>query len=213
MIHFEHQQFLEVLGDRLSLKRGEKAIYLRKLLGASLDKRLSIYPKGVIQQQKNKFIELAMALTGVRWKSQEPYRIFSTLKNKGDGDEEMVCALLFLSWKTIEFDDLRNVFERAFRDQFAENQSLRQKLPKVEFSLPGLLGNGRSVNRATQQVLLNNSFAMQLKAAKGEIFNSASPVPDNLESTFEYLLDNPIEHQVHLGDVDQAFEDVVLRNN
>lgn len=108
MIHPDYPVFANVTDQLFSLRESGKAILLRKALGIALDRRFANFQKGVVQEKKSQFINLAKEVSGAAWSAREPHKIITTLKNTGDGDEEMTRALYFLCCITDEFDELRD---------------------------------------------------------------------------------------------------------
>ena len=113
MIHPDYPGFIDTVGSLFSLRESAKARALRKALGLALDRRFAPFQKGIVQEKKSQFINLAKQVSGVNWSVREPHKIITTLKNTGDGDEEMVCALYFLCCIADEFDELRNGLNHA----------------------------------------------------------------------------------------------------
>lgn len=199
----EFTSFLNLIGSMLSLRSGRKAVALRKTLGASLDRRLSKFPKGVVQEKKSRFVLYAKTIAGVDWLPKEPHKIITTLKNTGDGDESMVCALYFLCCKTDEFGDLRETLFNALGSRRGED---KEGLPlTIEYRFRSLIGGSW---RETRDQLSRQVAARQAEHQEKE---RKERTEAELKLGFRYLIDHDLDYAINTDDTDAAIDAVLLR--
>ncbi|UJW86911.1 GGDEF domain-containing protein [Devosia sp. SL43] len=134
----EYEDFLEAMGDMLELP-SERALVLRQQLGKAIHDRTSQFPKGQVQQKKTIFIQTAMAVSGVPWTSHYPFKIISSLKSNGAGDEEAALALMYLCCKTQEFEGIRTLVTSYLGEDSINNILDKASLPSIDFYLADIL--------------------------------------------------------------------------
>ncbi len=189
MIHPDYPAFAHLTQPLFSLREGGQAAVLRKALGIALDGRFKNFQKGVVQEKKSQFINLAKQVSGIVWSVREPHKIITTLKNTGDGDEEMTRALYFLCCITDEFDELRDTLFQAlgndvvvdapaiwpprkefrFRDLIAANS--KEIRNRVKLHIEALIEQRNATERLDQ---LNT----ELKSEFGSILNGSAGQSD-----------------------------------
>lgn len=207
MPHPEFAPFTEVIESLFSIRSGNKtkAIVLRKMLGTSLDERLSRLPKGTIQEKKSHFIKFAKIISGIEWQAREPHKIITTLKITGDGDEDMTVALFFLCYKIKEFSNLRKTLHKALTIDLADQRHVEGWPPTVEFRFDMFTEGGWSDVYAKLRDKLQP--AMHLSRKIGE----ATRELDESKSTFRYLIDNDVKNGVDFKNTEEAIAEISLR--
>jgi len=138
MLTPEYEEFRAAIGDMLELP-SERALVLRQQLGIMINKKTSKFPKGQIQQKKMIFIETALAVSGVSWNSDFPYKIISSLKNNGAGDEGVALELVFLCSRTKEFEEIRTSISSCLGKGSINNILNKTSLPPNDLYLADIL--------------------------------------------------------------------------
>lgn len=185
MIHPDYPAFADQTEPLFSLRESGKAAVLRKALGIALDRRFAKFQKGIVQEKKSQFINLAKLVSGVSWSAKEPHKIITTLKNTGDGDEEMTRALYFLCCMTDEFDELRDALGHVLRNDVDVGQFAPWP-PKTAFRFRDLISGNSKEIRHQVKLVIEALNAQREKMAREE------QLGEELKSQFGLILgDSP----------------------